>query len=351
MKIHRLLFAAIAAFASGVTTLQAWDYTGHRYVNQIALAALPPEFPAFVHEPANAERIAFLAGEPDRWRNMPDLPLQQYNGLDHYLDLEQIREAGLEYAKLPSLRYVFATEFAAARQAHLAAFPPIDETKNLDHSREWCGFLPWTITEYYDKLKSEFSYLKTYEDLGTPEEIANAKANIVYTMGVMGHYVGDGAQPLHDTIHHHGWVGDNPHGYTTWPGIHAWIDGGFIAKAGVKLAELTPQVTTAKGIALPAREDGRDPMFVAVMNYLLAQNAEVVPLYQLEKDGKFGHLPAEPVVTPEARAFIDGQLRKGGEMLAAIWVTAWRNAGPDTYLRKTLLLRQGIVPPTPAKKP
>ena len=39
-------------------------------------------------------------------------------------------------------------------------------------------------------------------------------------MGVMGHYVGDCAQPLHTTKHHNGWVGENPHGYTTWPGLH-----------------------------------------------------------------------------------------------------------------------------------
>jgi len=46
----------------------AWDYEGHRLVNQLALASLPADFPGFVRAPATAERIAFLAGEPDRWR-------------------------------------------------------------------------------------------------------------------------------------------------------------------------------------------------------------------------------------------------------------------------------------------
>jgi len=49
---------------------------GHRLVNELAVAGLPAEFPAFVRAPANVERIAFLAGEPDRWKNSPDLPLR-----------------------------------------------------------------------------------------------------------------------------------------------------------------------------------------------------------------------------------------------------------------------------------
>ena len=101
-------------------------------------------------------------------------------------------------------------------------FRSIDPARDADHTRELSGFLPWAITEYYEKLKSCFSYLKTFQKYGgTPEEIANAQANVVYVMGVMGHFVGDGSQPLHTTMHFNGWVGDNPHGYTTSLKFHA----------------------------------------------------------------------------------------------------------------------------------
>jgi hypothetical protein len=36
----------------------------------------------------------------------------------------------------------------------------------------------------------------------------------------MGHYIGDGFQPLHDTIHHDGWQGPDPKGYTRDPKIN-----------------------------------------------------------------------------------------------------------------------------------
>ena len=177
-------------------------------------------------------------------------------------------------------------------------------------------------------------------ELGTPEEVANAQANILYVMGVMGHYVGDCAQPLHTTNHYNGWVGDNPKGYTKWSGIHSWIDGGFVAKAGITFAGLALRVKSASAISVAAREDGRDPMFVAVMDYLLAQHQLVEPLYQLEKAGKLSHGRDEAIV-PEGRAFIEGQLLQGGQMLGAIWLAAWKNAVPDTYLRTQLVKRQG----------
>ena len=76
-------------FASGPQV--AWDYEGHRIVNHIALSSLPTNFLAFVRTPAALERIAILAGEPDRWRNITDLPLKHFNGPDHYIDLEELR--------------------------------------------------------------------------------------------------------------------------------------------------------------------------------------------------------------------------------------------------------------------
>jgi hypothetical protein len=332
-------FAVLAAIAPAM--LRAWDYPGHSIINQLALRSLPADFPAFVRESENAGRIAFLAGEPDRWRNSTDLALVQANGLEHYIDLEQLADAGLDSAALSPLRYEFAAQFAAGRAAHADRFAPIDPAKDADHSREWPGFLPWAIVEDYGKLKSAFSYLKEYERAGTPEEVANAKANVVYLMGVLGHYVGDGSQPLHTTIHHHGWVGPNPNGYTTRTSIHAWIDGGFIAKAGIALGEVESGLAPAQPLDLAPRADGRDPVFADIMDYLLAQNREVEPLYRLERSGAFRVDGSRGSFA--GREFIDTQLLRGGQMLGSIWLTAWRRAGPDFYLRSQLAKR-GALP-------
>lgn len=339
-KKKRHLLSTVVMVVATANPLFSWDYPGHRLVNELAIASLPAEFPGFVRLPANAERIAFLSGEPDRWRNVPDPIMRQSGGSwsDHFLDLEMIPAAGLEISKLPSFRYDFILQFAAGRATHLENFAMIDPAKNSDHTREWPGFAPWAIAEYYAKLKSAFAYLKVFEELGTPVEIADAQANVLYIMGVMGHYVGDCAQPLHTTIHHNGWVGPNPKGYTTASGIHSWIDGGFIAKAGITRASLASRVTPSRPLALPTRTDGRDPFFVAVVEYLEAQHKMVEPLYALDAAGKFRIETAPP--TPEGRAFIERQLLVGVQMLGSIWLSAWRNIPPDTYLRAQLIKRQ-----------
>src|SRR5215208_5070247 len=90
------VLAIAVMFQCSVPRVLAWDYEGHRLVNQLALAALPTNFPAFVKEPAAAERIAFLSGEPDRWRNTTDLTLKHYNNPDHYLDFEDVVACGLK---------------------------------------------------------------------------------------------------------------------------------------------------------------------------------------------------------------------------------------------------------------
>jgi hypothetical protein len=322
-------FAAAGAFA--------WDYEGHRVVNQLALASLPTNFPAFVRAPAARERIAFLAGEPDRWRNTPDeLPLSQFNGPDHYLDLEELAQYGLEPQTLPIFRYDFTAKLALARAAHPEKFPPIDEARNKDHSRELAGFLPWAVVEYQGKLKSAFSYLKAYEENGgTPEEIANAQQNAIFFMGVMGHYVGDAAQPLHTTIHHHGWLGDNPHGYTTDRSFHQWIDGGYFSQTGgLKWEMLAGKIHPAQLVGNPAKPDD---LFRQVMAYILEQHKQLEPLYQLQKDGK---LSGEGEKGLEGRAFLEGQLAKAGQMLGNLWYSAWQQAPEDHYLKGQLARRQ-----------
>jgi hypothetical protein len=334
----RLPLLLLAGFCTTAPALEAWDYDGHRIVNQLALAGLPPAFPAFVRTPEAAERIAFLAGEPDRWRNVTDLPLRQANGLDHYLDLEQLAAAGLTPGTASALRYEFATQFAAGRAQHPDNFPALDPLKNTDHTREWPGFLPWAITEHYEMLKSAFSSLRTFEESGgTPAEIANAQADVVHAMGVMGHYVGDSTQPLHTTIHNNGWVGANPKGYTTWEGFHAWIDGGFNAKIGLTLADVAARARPAKVLPTATAAGARDTLFGEIMNHLVAENARVEPLYALDKEKKLsGTMPG----SEEGRAFIEEQLLRGGELLSSLWLTAWRNAQPDSYLRAQLIKRQ-----------
>jgi hypothetical protein len=194
------------------------------------------------------------------------------------------------------------------------------------------GFLPWAIVEYQAKLKSGFSYLKAFQNNGgTPEEIANAQANIVYIMGVMGHFVGDGSQPLHATIHHHGWVGANPNGYPTNSSFHAWIDGGFFKKnGGIKVESLKNKIRPAKIVGDPLKQED---LFRQVMTYLDGTLQLVEPLYRLEKEHKLSPGNGK---SDKGKAFLDAQLVRGGQMLGDLWFSAWQQATEDKFLIRQL---------------
>lgn len=340
MKLKFLL--SLLALTGFMPSAHAWDYEGHRVVNQLALVALPTNFPAFVKTPEARERIAFLAGEPDRWRNInDDQSLSHYSGPDHYCDLEEFEDYGMTPQTVPTFRYDLVAKLALERKLFPEKFTPIDPAKNKDHTRELVGFAPWAITEYQGKLRSAFSYLKAYqENGGTPDEIANAQANIVYIMGVMGHFVGDCAQPLHVTKHHHGWVGPNPNGYTTNSSFHSWIDGGFFKKTGGAKAEpLAGKIQPAKIVGNPFKAD---ETFRQVMDYLLGTEKLIEPLYKLDKEGK---LTPENSAAAEGRAFLDTQLIRGGQMLGDLWFSAWQQATEDKFLIRQLKERAAAKAP------
>jgi hypothetical protein len=337
--MKKYFFTLLAAAGVLVFNAGAWDYDGHHTVNQLALASLPPDF-GIQLTPALKGRIAFLAGEPDRWRNVSDLPLKHFNGPDHYVDLEDLKLYGLTPETLPIMRYDFVADIALARAAHPQNFPAIDPDKDADHTRELDGFLPWAITENFEKLKSDFATLKALKQYGgTPEEIANAQADCIYVMGVMGHYVGDGSQPLHTTKYFNGWTTtDNPKGYTTRTTFHSWIDGGYFKKTGgIKIDALLGKIQPATKIP---EADTPDGMFHYVVAYLVAQNQYVEPLYEMDKNGQ---LSGEGDKGMEALPFLNGQLVKAGQMLGNIWLTAWLDAPEDTYLEKQLQQRSAAA--------
>ena len=332
LKMPALTVAGAVFIQLAAQNIFAWDYEGHHAINELALAALPPDF-GIPLTPALKTRIEYLAGEPDRWRNISDPPLKNENGPDHYIDLEDLPLYGLTPETLPVMRYDFAADIARARAEHPEKFPPIDPDGDADHTRELSGFLPWAITENYEKLKSDFAALKAFQTHGgTPEEIANAQADIVYVMGVMGHYVGDGSQPLHTSKYFNGWDPDNnPKGYTTRKTFHAWIDGGYFRKTGgIEVDALMPKIQPATRI--PDADDP-DAFFHYVAGYLVEQNKLVEPLYEMEKNGQ---LTGRGDKGMEGVPFLDNQLVKAGQMLGNLWYTAWLEAPEDTYLERQL---------------
>ena len=152
------------------------------------------------------------------------------------------------------------------------------------------------------------------------------------------HCQGDASQPLHTTVHHHGWVGANPQHYRTNQSIHSWIDSGYLNKVGgVKREELESKLRPARLVAIEGRTARPEEMFQVAALFVLEQNKLVEPLYQMDKDGK---LSGEGEKGMEGKAFLEAQMVKSAQLLGDIWYCAWQQAPPDTFLKAQLARRQ-----------
>jgi hypothetical protein len=59
----------------------------------------------------------------------------------------------------------------------------------------------------------------------------------------------------------------------------------------------------------------------------------VEKVYRLDRDHK---IDGEEGAAPEGRAFLEGQLLKGGQLLGDLWYAAWQQAPEDSFLKGQL---------------
>lgn len=316
-----LIASACAALSllAAATPARAWDAKGHRLITMLALDHLKEGLPSFVREESFRATVGENAVEPDRWRAVRMGQIMNLNNPDHYLDIEDLEPHGLSLDTLPPLRYEYAAAIAIAREKAGENFKgrPINPSRDFAKTDRWPGFAPYSIAENYGKLVASFKTWRMLEKLNDPRrahQVDACKASISVIMGVLSHYVGDVAQPLHTTMHHHGWLGENPENYTTDYGIHAYIDGKILDVHKLTYASL-------KDSAMPARElDANDP-WKAIIEHLKRSHEQVEPIYKMKKSGDLER--------DAGKTLISDRLVDGGAMLAALYNAAWDASEPS----------------------
>jgi hypothetical protein len=81
-------------------------------------------------------------------------------------------------------------------------------------------------------------------------------------------------------------------------------------------------------------------MFHTSVDFIVAANQFVEPLYKMDRDGKLSN---KGDAGAEGRAFLEGQIVKSGQLLGDIWFTAWATAPEDSFLQKELQKRNGVT--------
>lgn len=263
----------------------AWGEDGHRFVNRVAAEHLPEDMPAFFRK--SGVRLAFLGPEPDRWRDGKELfkALGEVNGPDHFIDMDKPEN----FEALPNDRYLYADWLRAQGK----------DPKDI-------GYLPYSILEGFQKVEVFFRMWREPQHEAERDQI---EQNIVYYAGVLGHYVADGSQPLHTSIHFNGWTtSSNPQLFTR-EGLHGRFESEYV-KANMKPDDFTGLVKTATRL--------QDP-FADIVKYLIDSCNHTPELYRLEKADRW----VASNRNPASKKFVAERLAAGSQMLANLWYTAW----------------------------
>jgi hypothetical protein len=249
---------------------RAWGVTGHRYINRLAVAALPSELQPFYL--VNREWITQHSVDPDDWRN-----LDRTEGPNHFIDMDTW---GMDVANNYPQDYWTAC----------GLYGKTEVDKN--------GIVPWRIGQYYGKLVRAF-------------KARNAR-DIVETSAWLGHYAADIHVPFHAVANYDGQL-------TGQKGIHARFESVMVEKQ-IKFEDL--KTRPARRITQPvptAFEWARESMKLS--QPVLAADKEAVT-----KDAAYGDIYYMDFGA-KARPIAIRHLEEGAQDLASLWYSAWLEAG------------------------
>lgn len=265
----------------------AWGEHGHKLSGRAAATRLPKEMPDFFRK--SVDRLEYLNPEPDRWRSKVMIEMNEAFAYDHFLDMEMVPPAALE---------------AEDRFAYLVALYQAGVKEP-----EKAGLVHFHMLELYQRLRTEFNLWRNAKDKKTRQWV---EERIINDAGILGHYVSDGANPHHASIHYNGWDKNtpNPNGYTTDNTFHFRFESEYV-QSHIVITDLLPLINPQPRVIENPRAE--------IIAYLKHSNSLVERLYQLDKQAKFD----KTTTAPENKQFAIERLVAGAEMLRALWWTAW----------------------------
>lgn len=310
MRTAFVAFVVLALTFARPLPSSAWGATGHRMINAVAAQTLPATMPDFLRAPDAVAEIRTLGPEADRVRSSGQ-PRDADDDQAHFLDLE---DDGTIAGVVPLL------QLPPSREAYDAAVRKGRPINGHAPDQYTAGYLPYEIADGWELTVKDFAIWRfdTYA-----EEHATTDADKIYfgtdrrlrevltlrDIGYWGHFVADGSQPLHVTVHYNGW-GDypNPSNWSQSKQIHAKFESKFVD------AHATEALVLAKvGTYVPSTV----PILMRTSAYLKTTASFVPSVYRLEAAG------ALDAGTPEAVTFVLDRLAAGATAMRDMIVDAY----------------------------
>ncbi len=295
----------LIAFFGLVVTVSAWGVRGHQEINRAAMRGMPADSARFLK--AHEDYIVALGPVPDSWRTPAEPFLKILEDPNHGWFQEQ---ASALMKNPPRSRYEFV----------LALYEEYKKSKDPLTNIRWTGTIPYAAIECYERIKAGMRRYRAAEDKG--ENPKFIELEIATNIGYLGHYAGDSANPMHDTIHHDGWSGANPKEFATDPRVHVRFETAFVDLIQLTSSDLLPRMKPAKVL---------DDPFTAMMKHIERSYSELEHAYALDKSGALADKDSE-----EAKALIYQLTGNAAELMRDLVYTAWVKSGePLRYDRSS----------------
>ncbi|HLK62075.1 MAG TPA: hypothetical protein VKU19_01450 [Bryobacteraceae bacterium] len=297
----------------------AWGVRGHAVANLAAVEAIPQDGPAFLK--AMEAYIGHLGPIPDTWRSPSEPYLRISEDANHGWYTEQ-------FDFIPDPPHS-RTEFILRVYDQYLRVNATDPDRAKLINIRYTGLQAYSIIEGYERMKAG---MRLYRAVDNPElartgfnatyasispafrDPAQMKqmlaTDIAFYMGWLGHYVADAAQPLHNSMHHDGWSGENPKGYTRDPEIHGRFESRYVDLIEVSPADL--------GKYVRKQPHHLDDVWKAVLDHSLEARESVEDVYRLDLRGAF-----QKKDDAEARELVHKRLAAGASFLRDLAYTAW----------------------------
>ncbi len=302
--MHRFVVIAVLLALVGTARLTAWGERGHHTANRAAVRAIPEDGPTFLR--GHEEWIVYLSTIPDSWRSASE-PFQKIiEDPNHGWFREQF--AFMPTASVPRSRYEFVLALDREHRRLVAAG---DQKAAALTNVRWTGTLPYAAVETYEQMVAAMRRYRAAREQKADTRLVEME--IATYMGRLGHYTADGAQPLHDTIHHDGWQGPNPKSYSTDPRVHGRFESRFVDLMQLSADEVQKDVPPATVLADP---------FDAVLAHLDDAGTFVEKVYQLDASGALAD-----AANADARALVHRQITRAATLLRDLAQTAWVRSG------------------------
>ncbi len=273
-----------------------WGPRAHSACNRAAVQALSTEGLGFLK--AHEDWIAYWSIIPDTWRGIGDPYSKILEDPNHGWFQEQF-----SFLKtIPKSRYEFVL---ALNEEHRRIQDKEPERAALTNVR-WTGTLPYAAMESYEHMRIAMRRYRATQDAKIKPMI---EREIAQYMGRLGHYVADAAMPLHVSVHHDGWVGENPNEYTRDPRVHGRFETQFVELIELKESDFVAKVKPAQRLADP---------WTAVLDHIAMSFSHVEEVYQLDKAGAYTDKDHK-----QARALVYQLMTASAQLLRDLAHTAW----------------------------